>query len=205
MTDSTAIGNVRWHPGEVSRSERKAVTGGWGCTVWLTGLSGSGKSTIAHRCEAALVGSERAAYTLDGDNIRQGLNTGLGFGPQDRKENVRRVGEVARLMADAGLVVFAPLISPYAEDRDRIRALHEEAGLRFHEVHVCTPLSVCENRDAKGLYARARAGEIEDFTGVSAPYEKPEHPALRVDTSAMTLDEATKAVLSLIDQGSSCT
>jgi adenylyl-sulfate kinase len=191
--------NVRWHPGEVSRSAREAVTAGEGCTVWLTGLSGSGKSTIAHRCEAALVGSGRAAYTLDGDNIRHGLNAGLGFDPDDRKENVRRVGEVARLMADAGLVVFAPLISPYAEDRDRIRTLHEGAGLPFYEVHVCTPLSVCEERDAKGLYAKARAGEIDDFTGISAPYQEPKQPDLRVDTSVMTLDEAATAVLSLFE------
>jgi len=205
VTDATAIGNLRWHPGEISRSARKAVTGGWGCTLWLTGLSGSGKSTIAHRCEAALVGSGRATYTLDGDNIRQGLNAGLGFEPQDRKENVRRVGEVARLMADAGLVVFAPLISPYAEDRDKIRARHEDVGLPFYEVHVSTPLSVCEERDTKGLYAKARAGEVAEFTGITAPYETPDHPALRVDTSAMTLDEATKAVLSLLDQGPLCT
>ncbi|GMR02334.1 MAG: hypothetical protein BMS9Abin20_0666 [Acidimicrobiia bacterium] len=202
-TDDTDIGNIRRHPSEVDRSDREAITKGEGCTVWLTGLSGSGKSSIAHRCEAALVESGRAAYTLDGDNLRQGLNADLGFDPDDRTENVRRVGEVARLMADAGLVVFAPLISPYAEDRDRIKAQHEEAGLPFYEVHVCTPLDVCEERDAKGLYARARAGEIEDFTGINAPYEKPDEPDLSIDTSVMTLGEAAEAVLSLLVPGPS--
>ncbi len=203
MTDGAEMGgaemgSVRWHPCEVERSDRESITNGEGCTVWLTGLSGSGKSTIAHRCESALVDAGRAAYTLDGDNIRHGLNADLGFDPDDRSENVRRVGEVARLMADAGLVVFAPLISPYAEDRDRIKAQHAEAGLPFYEVHVCTPLDVCEERDTKGLYDKARAGEIEDFTGISAPYEEPEEPDLRIDTSVMTLGEAAEAVLSLL-------
>lgn len=192
-------GNVRWHPGEVDRSEREAITNGAGCTVWLTGLSGSGKSTIAHRCEAALIGSGRGAYTLDGDNIRQGLNDGLGFGPADRAENVRRIGEVARLMADAGLVVFAPLISPYALGRDQVRTRHDAAGLAFYEVHVATPLEVCEARDTKGFYARARAGEIRDFTGINAPYEEPTEPDLRIDTSTTPLDEAVAAVLTLIE------
>jgi len=190
---------VRWHPGEVARFEREATTNGAGCTVWLTGLSGSGKSTIAHRCEAALIAAGRSAYTLDGDNIRHGLNGGLGFSPTDRTENVRRIGEVARLMADAGLGVFAPLISPYAAGRDRVRALHRAAGLPFFEVHVATPLEVCEERDTKGLYARARSGEIADFTGISAPYEDPTEPDLRIDTSKIQLDEAVTAVLSLID------
>ncbi len=190
--------DVRWHPGEVDRSDREATTGGRGCTVWLTGLSGSGKSTIAHRCEAILVASGRAAYTLDGDNVRHGLNGDLGFGPSDRTENVRRVGEVALLMADAGLTVFAPLISPYAADRARVRRRHAEAGLAFYEVHVATPLAVCEERDTKGLYARARAGEIGDFTGISAPYEDPEDPDLRIDTSVVPLDEAVATVIEMI-------
>lgn len=190
--------NVRWHPGEVERPQREAITNGAGCTVWLTGLSGSGKSTIAHRCEAELITRGRAAYTLDGDNIRHGLNEGLGFGSEDRAENVRRIGEVARLMADAGLVVFAPLISPYAAGRDQIRARHDAAGLPFYEVQVATPLEVCEQRDTKGFYARARTGEIADFTGISAPYEEPAEPDLRVDTSVTSLDDAVAAVLSLI-------
>jgi len=191
--------DTKWHDGDVTRASREAITNGTGCTVWLTGLSGSGKSTIAAQCEAELVESGRGAYTLDGDNIRQGLNSDLGFSPQDRTENVRRVGEVAKLMADSGLVVFAPLISPYAKDRDRIRSEHEDAGLPFHEIHVSTPLDVCEERDTKGLYAKARTGEIENFTGISAPYEEPESPDLTVDTSTMTLGEAATAILSLLD------
>jgi len=190
--------DVRWHPGEVERSDREAITGGTGCTIWLTGLSGSGKSTIAHRCEASLISQGRSAYTLDGDNIRHGLNQDLGFGPTDRTENVRRVGEVARLMADAGMVVFAPLISPYASGREHVRSLHSAAGLSFYEVHVATPLDVCEQRDTKGFYAKARAGEIAEFTGISAPYEEPTAPDLRLDTSTMSFDDAIAAVLSLI-------
>jgi len=190
--------DVRWHPDEVERSDREANTGGAGCTIWITGLSGSGKSTIAHRCEASLISRGRSAYTLDGDNIRHGLNQDLGFGPADRTENVRRIGEVARLMADAGMVVFAPLISPYASGRDHVRTLHSDAGLPFYEIHVATPLDVCELRDTKGLYAKARAGEIGDFTGISAPYEEPTAPDLRIDTSVTSLDDAVTAVLSLI-------
>ena len=191
-------GGVRWHPGEVEPSEREAITGGAGCTIWLTGLSGSGKSTIAHRCEAWLISQGRSAYTLDGDNIRHGLNQDLGFGPSDRTENVRRIGEVARLMADAGMVVLAPLISPYTSGREHVRSLHLAAGLPFYEVHVATPLDVCEQRDTKGFYAKARTGEIADFTGISAPYEEPTAPDLRVDTSTMSLDDAIAAVLALI-------
>ncbi|NHZ71274.1 MAG: adenylyl-sulfate kinase [Proteobacteria bacterium] len=190
--------NLRWHPREVARTAREQITKGRGCTVWLTGFSGSGKSTIAARCEALLVESGRGAYTLDGDNIRHGLNADLGFSPDDRTENVRRVGEVARLMADAGLTVFAPLISPYANGRERIRAQHADADIPFYEVHVATPIEVCEERDTKGLYARARAGEITDFTGINAPYEVPAAPDLAVDTSSMTIDEAARAVLALI-------
>lgn len=197
-TDGAATGNIRWHPCEVTRASREEITKGAGCTVWLTGLSGSGKSSIAQCCETTLVASGRAAYTLDGDNLRHGLNADLGFGPRDRKENVRRVGEVARLMADAGLVVLAPVISPYAEDRDRIKAQHAQGGLPFYEVHVCTPLHVCEERDTKGLYAKARAGKIENFTGISAPYEEPPNPDLSIDTSATSLAAATEAVLSLL-------
>jgi bifunctional enzyme CysN/CysC len=175
------------------------VTGGLGATVWLTGLSGSGKSTIAHACEVAVVDSGRAAYTLDGDNIRHGLNSGLGFSAEDRTENVRRVGEVARLMADAGLVVFAPLISPYEAGREEVRAIHEASGLDCYVVHVSTPLSVCIERDPKGLYGMAERGEISDFTGISAPYEEPISPDLTIDASTVTVDDAVAAVLSLVE------
>jgi bifunctional enzyme CysN/CysC len=146
--------------------------------VWLTGLSGSGKSTVAVEVERSLVSSGRLAYVLDGDNIRHGLNGDLGFSADDRAENVRRVGHVARLLADAGIVALVPLISPYRADRDRVRALHEDAALPFHEVFVDTPIEICEQRDPKGLYAKARAGEITGFTGVDDPYEAPVAPDL---------------------------
>jgi bifunctional enzyme CysN/CysC len=190
--------NVRWHPGEVPQTLRNEATNGEGCTVWMTGLSGSGKSTIAHRCEMAVIEAGRPSYTLDGDNLRHGLNTDLGFSANDRTENVRRVGEVARLMADAGIVVFVPLISPYADGRLSVKYQHCNANIAFYEVHISTPLDACEERDTKGLYARARAGEIADFTGISAPYEPPQHPDLSIDTSTVSLDDAVTQVLALI-------
>ena len=189
---------VVWHPGAVSAERRAAVTGGWGVTVWLTGLSGSGKSTIAHRLEDRLVSSGRAAYVLDGDNVRHGLNGDLGFSPEDRTENVRRVGEVARLMADAGLVVAVPVISPYRADRDRVRTAHEAAGLRFLEVWVATPLEECERRDPKGMYARARAGELSNFTGIDAPYEVPTNPDLTLDTTTRDVDACVEVIIDLL-------
>ena len=166
--------DVTWHPGHVARDDRPSR----GATVWLTGLSGSGKSTVAAEAERRLVAAGRPAYVLDGDNVRHGLNGDLGFSAADRAENVRRVGHVARLMADAGVVVLVPLISPYRADRDRVRAMHDEAGLPFVEVHVDTPIELCEQRDPKGLYAKARAGEITGFTGVDDPYEAPTAPEL---------------------------
>jgi bifunctional enzyme CysN/CysC len=194
--------NIAWHEGDVDRKTRAKMTGGTGATVWLTGLSASGKSTIAHGLEATLVAEGRAAYTLDGDNVRHGLNADLGFTPDDRTENVRRVGQVARLMADAGLVVLAPLISPYEAGREQIRATHEAADIPFYLVHVNTPLDVCAERDPKGLYDMARRGEIEDFTGISAPYENPVNPDLRIDASAMSVDDAVTAILTLLKQTS---
>lgn len=151
-----------------------------GATVWFTGLSGSGKSTVAVEVERILVDSGRPTYVLDGDNLRHGLNADLGFSAQDRSENIRRVGQVARLFADAGVVVLVPVISPYRGDREQVRAIHDAAGLRFIEVWMDTPLTVCEARDAKGLYAKARAGEITGFTGVDDPYEPPERPDLTI-------------------------
>ena len=161
--------DIVWHPGEVARAERPTV----GATVWCTGLSGSGKSTVAVAVELALVAAGRPAYVLDGDNLRHGLNGDLGFSAADRSENVRRVGEVARLFADAGVVALVPLISPYRADRDRVRAAHHLAGLAFVEVFVDTPIELCEARDPKGLYRRARAGELRGFTGIDDPYEAP--------------------------------
>lgn len=169
MTD-----DVTWHAGEVAPADRLTV----GATVWLTGLSGSGKSTVAVALERLLVAGGRPAYRLDGDNLRLGLNADLGFSAADRDENVRRAGEVARLMAEAGVVALVPLISPYRAGRDRARAVHEATGVRFLEVFVDTPIELCERRDPKGLYAKARAGEITGFTGIDDPYESPEAPDL---------------------------
>ncbi len=189
------MSDVVWHPGAVSAGRRAGVTGGRGVTVWLTGLSGSGKSTVAHRLEDRLVSSGRAAYVLDGDNVRHGLNGDLGFSPDDRTENVRRIGEVARLMADAGLVVAVPVISPYRADRQKARRAHEAAGLPFVEVWVSTPLEVCEQRDPKGMYARARAGEIAEFTGIDAPYEPPVEPDLTLDTSQLGVEDCVERII----------
>jgi adenylyl-sulfate kinase len=171
--------NTRWHESTVSRADRQLASGFEGLTVWLTGLSGSGKSTVAVEVERQLLLAGRPAYLLDGDNLRQGLNGDLGFSAQDRDENVRRVAHVARLFADAGVVALVPLISPYRDARLLARGLHESAGLRFVEVFVDTPIEVCEARDVKGLYAKARAGEITGMTGIDDPYEAPEQPEFR--------------------------
>ena len=186
--------NVTWHPGQVARADRPSL----GATIWLTGLSGSGKSTVAAACEARLVAFDRSAYVLDGDNIRLGLNGDLGFSAADRAENVRRVGHVARLMADAGLVVLVPLISPYRADRDQVRASHVEADLPFLEVFVDTPIELCEQRDPKGLYAKVRAGEIKGFTGIDDPYEAPEHPDLVLRPDDGDADAMAATVLALL-------
>lgn len=176
--------NVVWHAGRISREQRAALLGQRGATVWLTGLSGSGKSTIAFAAEQLLHAGGHASYVLDGDNIRHGLNSNLGFSAADRTENIRRIGEVAKLFADAGLIVLTSFISPYRADRAMVRAVHESAGIPYFEVYVKAPLAVCETRDPKGLYARARAGAIADFTGVSAPYEEPTSPELTIDASS---------------------
>lgn len=170
--------NTVWHPSAVARDDRARATGGAGATVWLTGLSGSGKSTVAVELERQLVAGGRAAYLLDGDNLRQGLNGDLGFSAADRDENVRRVAHVARLLADAGVVAIVPLISPYRAARELARRLHDAAGLPFVEVFVDTPLAECERRDPKGLYTRARAGELRGMTGIDDPYEPPLAPEL---------------------------
>ena len=203
MTDSSAGNapaspNVVRHASRVTREQRWAATGTNGATVWLTGLSGSGKSTIAVALEAQLLAAGTAAYMLDGDNLRHGLNGDLGFSAEDRAENVRRAGEVAQLFADAGIVAVVPLISPYRADRDRVRERHEAAGLRFLEVFVDTPIEVCEQRDPKGLYAKARAGEITGFTGVDDPYEAPLAPDLRLDGSHTAEAAATEIAAKLV-------
>jgi bifunctional enzyme CysN/CysC len=177
---------VVWHESTVARAVRWERHRLSGATVWFTGLSGSGKSTIANALAERLLEIGRPAYVLDGDNLRHGLNADLGFSAADRAENVRRVGEVARLMADAGLVVLVPVISPYRADRDRVRTAHEAAGLRFVEVFVDTPLELCEQRDPKGLYAKARAGEVTGMTGIDDPYEPPLTPELVLTPADLT-------------------
>jgi adenylylsulfate kinase len=189
--------NITWSHSHVTGQQRAALLGHAPATLWFTGLSGSGKSTVATAVEEALVQRGVAAYVLDGDNIRFGLNRDLGFAPEDRAENIRRIGEVCRLLHDAGLVVLTAFISPYIADRERVRAMHPEGG--FVEVHVDTPIEVCEERDVKGLYAKARAGEIPDFSGISAPYEPPTSPELRVDTSDRSLEACVADVLNYLE------
>jgi adenylyl-sulfate kinase len=191
--------DVVWHPGLVDAAQRAQVTGGRGMTVWLTGLSGSGKSTLACEVEQRLLTDGRAAYVLDGDNLRHGLNADLGFAAGDRDENVRRTAEVARLMADAGLVVLVALVSPYRAGRDAARAMHGEADLAFAEVFVDTPLEQCMARDPKGLYARAAAGELTGMTGVDAPYEPPTSPELHLRAGDTGIDDLCAQVLALVD------
>ncbi|MEU0936448.1 MULTISPECIES: adenylyl-sulfate kinase [Embleya] len=187
--------NVVWHEGGVTREQRPAP----GATIWFTGLSGSGKSTVAVIAERLLVERGITAYRLDGDNVRLGLNGDLGFGAEDRTENIRRVGEVARLFADAGVIAIVPVISPYRADRDRVRALHARDGLPFLEVFVDTPIEECERRDPKGLYAKARRGEIGDFTGISAPYEAPEKPELRLTPADGDPEQQAERLLALLE------
>lgn len=188
--------NTVWHPSALERSARPSS----GATLWFTGLSGSGKSTVAVEVERLLVESGRPAYLLDGDNLRQGLNGDLGFSANDRTENVRRVGEVARLFADAGVVALVPVISPYVADRARVREIHELADVPFAEVFVDTPIEICEQRDPKGLYAKARAGEITGFTGIDDPYESPESPELRLTPDDGDPEAQARRVLELLDQ-----
>ena len=192
--------NVVWHGGEVGRADRAERLGQQGATIWFTGLSGSGKSTVAVSVEHALHELGHHAYRLDGDNVRHGLNGDLGFGPEDRDENIRRVGEVSALMADSGLLVLSSFISPFRAERSRVRALHEAAGLPFLEIFVDVPLDVAESRDPKGLYQRARAGEIPDFTGIHQPYESPEAPELRLPTSELSLQDSTAKVIDVLRQ-----
>ena len=170
--------NIVWNSDGFSHEERSAATGLNGATIWFTGLSGSGKSTVAAACERLLIASGKPAYLLDGDNLRYGLNKDLGFSAEDRHENVRRVSEVARLFSDAGFISLVPLISPYNKDREMAREVHELAGIPFFEVFLNATVDVCEKRDPKGLYAKARAGELKGFTGIDDPYEKPDSPDL---------------------------
>jgi adenylylsulfate kinase len=190
--------NLTWHIGEVDKEARSSAHGHRGAVLWFTGLSGSGKSTIGHRVERMLIERGAFAYVLDGDNIRHGLNSDLGFAPEDRVENIRRIGEVARLFADAGGLVLSAFISPYREDRDRVRGLMGPG--EFIEVFVDTPLEICEARDPKGLYKKARAGEISNFTGLDAPYEAPTRPEVHLETANLSVDEAAGLVVRYLEE-----
>lgn len=192
--------NITWHEGHVGRPERETLLKQRGATLWFTGLSASGKSTIAFTLEHALVQLGRLAYVLDGDNIRHGLNKNLGFSAADREENIRRIGEVAKLFADAGLVVMTSFISPYRKDRETVRSLHAAANLPFVEIHVATPISTCESRDPKGLYKKARAGELKNFTGIDDPYESPEKPEIVIDATNTSPQEATLQILAYLKE-----
>jgi adenylylsulfate kinase len=192
--------NIKWHAGEFPRAAREQSYGHRGVTLWFTGLSGSGKSTVARRVEHALAERGHHVYTLDGDNVRYGLCKDLGFSPEDRTENIRRIGEVCKLFTDAGTLTLAAFVSPYRVDRERVRSILADDD--FIEVYVAADLSVCESRDPKGLYKRARAGEIAEFTGITAPYEAPEKPELTLRTDLDDVETcAHKVVAFLVERG----
>ena len=188
--------NIYWHEGQIKRTDRERVNDHRGACIWFTGLSGSGKSTLANAVEEKLFEKGIRTYVLDGDNIRFGLNKNLGFSPEDRTENIRRIGEVAKLFIDAGMVVLTAFISPYRDDRDNVREIMADGD--FIEVFVDCDLAVCEERDPKGLYKKARAGVIPEFTGISAPYEAPERAELVVNTSSKSVDESAEEVISYL-------
>jgi adenylylsulfate kinase len=192
---TSATNNVVWHQSQVDRNQRLKLFGQIPLTIWLTGLSASGKSTLAFALEHALIHAQRACYVLDGDNVRHGLNKDLGFSQNDRKENIRRIAEVAKLMNEAGLIVITAFISPLRSDREIARSIIGEH--QFKEIYVNTSIEDCEARDPKGLYAKARTGEIKDFTGISAPYEAPESPALILNTVDTSLDSNLTRLLNL--------
>ena len=193
---SSISNHIVWHGGQVTAVERSVRMGQKPVTIWLTGLSGSGKSTIAYALERRLLDYNRLSYVLDGDNVRHGLNRDLGFSPEDRTENIRRIAEVAALMNDSGLIVITAFISPYQADREMGRKIIGSEF--FKEVHIATPLSICEERDPKGLYRRARSGEVPAFTGISAPYEPPVSPDACINTETCSIDECVNILMSLI-------
>ncbi|MCL4219367.1 MAG: adenylyl-sulfate kinase [Candidatus Hydrogenedentes bacterium] len=198
MTDEPKSKNIHWHHGDITNEDQARLKGHKGVVIWFTGLSGSGKSTLAQAVQTALFELGAHCYVLDGDNVRHGLNKDLGFSPEDREENIRRIGEVAKLFQDAGIIAMTAFISPYRADRDKARAIAGEG--KFIEVYVQCALDVCEERDPKGLYKKARAGQIPEFTGISAPYEEPAKPELVVDTGAESLEESTTKVLNLLKE-----
>ncbi len=197
MTEQKST-NITWHEGHVTREDREKVVGQRGAVIWLTGLSGSGKSTVAVAAEKVLVESGRLAFVLDGDNIRHGLNSNLGFSPEDRTENIRRIGEVAKLFAEAGVIVLTAFISPYRADRDAVREIMADGD--FIEAYASANVETCEGRDVKGLYKKARAGEIPEFTGISAPYEEPKNPEVALDTSSQSVEESTLQLVAYLEE-----
>ncbi|MFM7746231.1 MAG: adenylyl-sulfate kinase [Actinomycetota bacterium] len=192
------MSDIRWHPQSVGRDERAKRVGHVGATIWMTGLSGSGKSTIANEAARMLFDAGANAYVLDGDNLRHGLNADLGFSDDDRAENVRRFGEVALTLADAGLIVLAPVISPFAAGRNAVRRRHHDVGVPFAEVFVATPVGECAERDPKGLYAKQQKGELTGLTGVDAPYEAPESPELLLVTSNRSVNDCAAELVSAL-------
>ena len=192
--------NVTWHDGEISREDRFEILRQKGVTIWFTGLSGAGKSTVAVALEKALFKHGKLSYRLDGDNVRLGINKNLGFSEQDRKENIRRIGEVAKLFGDAGVITLSSFISPYKSDRDEVRELHQKADLKFIEVFVDCALAEAERRDPKGLYKKARAGEIKNFTGIDDPYESPTKAEIHLHTDKMSLEEEVQVIIDYLLQ-----
>ena len=191
--------NVHWHDGEISRSDRSRMMQQKGATLWFTGLSGSGKSTVAVALEEALFERGHLCYRLDGANIRLGINKNLGFSAEDRTENIRRIGEIAKLFVDASVIALTSFISPYRDDRDQVRALHAESDMPFIEVFVDCALEEAEKRDPKGLYKKARAGEIKNFTGIDDPYEAPSNPEIHLHTDQMTLAEEVEILINYLE------
>jgi len=187
--------NITWHSGQIGREDRERLVGQRGVTVWLTGLSGSGKSTVAVAAEAELTRRGHLCYVLDGDNVRHGLNSNLGFSPEDRTENIRRIGEVAKLFAESCTVTITSFISPYVADRNNVRKLHEDSNIPYLEVYVKCPLEVAEERDPKGLYKKARAGEIKGFTGIDDPYDEPTDAEIVIDTSVTSVEDAVATII----------
>ena len=194
MADQKAT-NVHWHEGDITRDHRAKLLGHRGATIWFTGLSGSGKSTVAVELEGVLHERGVLAYRLDGDNVRMGINKNLGFSAEDRTENIRRSGEVAKLFADSGVIALSSFISPYVADRDAVRALHDAAGIDFIEVFVDCTLAAAEERDPKGLYKKARAGEIKNFTGIDDPYEAPTAAEIHLHSDRQSLDDEVAQIL----------
>ncbi|MBN2105296.1 adenylyl-sulfate kinase [bacterium] len=197
MTEQKAT-NITWHEADITRETREKMLNQKGAVLWFTGLSGSGKSTLAHAVEKKLFETGHLTYVLDGDNIRHGLNKNLGFSPEDREENIRRIGEVAKLFTDAGVIAMTAFISPYRTDRDKARSLVDKG--RFIEIFCQCALDECEKRDPKGLYKKARAGEIKQFTGIDAPYEAPEAPEIVIETDKLTLAESVDHVLAFLEK-----